>query len=571
LLDLGMSPADPQDVYTLPGTLKSHLAYRAPEQLAHAEVDRRADVFSLGVVLYELLTQQRLFKGDNEANVIKSVMELPVLAPSQVNSSVPPALDRVVLGALERDPERRTPTAGELQRQLEQTLAETRNFVTLSDVAHWMQQALADRWSERQDLERQALQEARDATATPSTLAQLPSLLSGGGSSISSLTPSMATGSGVSVSGAALPVPYEALREGASRALVVTLIISVAILVVVAVAGIAYRLGQRDEGPSDRPAATLAEPPAGQGQPRAGLAEDSPASLLVHVVPGGATVRVDDKVWTDEAGVEGILGPVPAGKRLVVEVTKAGYQTKRVEVEAPPEGTRHVYVSLVRQRSEEAAAAVAESTPKARVRRRRPRRSRSARPRTAAGRRVRPTAAPAAEAPAPAVAEELPAVELVPVAISSVPPAAAVKIDGKLQGRTPLAGLRLAAGRSYEVLIEQSGFEPHRQTLTPRAGSPAQIAAQLRRVEPEAATPAPETPAPKATPPAVAKRGAIQVLSPDVYGAVVIDGKPRGYPPLWVEDLPVDRPIRVQIKVGGRVKRDKTLRLKAGQRLTLRL
>jgi serine/threonine-protein kinase len=98
--------------------LRGKFGYMSPEQVRGLPVDRRADVFSLGVVLHEMLTGERLFTGPSELAVLEKVRSAEVAPPSARNPEVPPALDAVVLRALAREPEDRFPWAGGLRDAL---------------------------------------------------------------------------------------------------------------------------------------------------------------------------------------------------------------------------------------------------------------------------------------------------------------------------------------------------------------------------------------------------------------------------------------------------------------------
>jgi hypothetical protein len=105
------------------GTLKGKPPYMSPEQVKNEALDRRSDVFSLGVVLHELLAGRPLFQGDSIYAVAIAVEHQPIPPPSRVRDRpLPPGLDAVVLGALERDLARRTPTAAALAEALEQVI-----------------------------------------------------------------------------------------------------------------------------------------------------------------------------------------------------------------------------------------------------------------------------------------------------------------------------------------------------------------------------------------------------------------------------------------------------------------
>jgi serine/threonine-protein kinase len=104
---------------TLPGVTKGKWAYMAPEQIMAARVDRRADVFAAGIVLHEALTGQRLFRARDESEAIRLVCEEPIPTPSSRCPDVPPALDAIVMCALDRDRERRFATAALFLEELE--------------------------------------------------------------------------------------------------------------------------------------------------------------------------------------------------------------------------------------------------------------------------------------------------------------------------------------------------------------------------------------------------------------------------------------------------------------------
>jgi serine/threonine protein kinase len=119
LADFGIARAMDHGGLTEPGTLKGKVAYMAPEQARGAAVDARADVFSLGVVLWELCAGRRLFARDTEAATLAALLsDEPVSPPSAWNDEIPPELDREILGALEREPERRTRSAQDLATAL---------------------------------------------------------------------------------------------------------------------------------------------------------------------------------------------------------------------------------------------------------------------------------------------------------------------------------------------------------------------------------------------------------------------------------------------------------------------
>jgi hypothetical protein len=128
ILDFGIARAvrELRTHQTDAGTVKGKMSYIAPELLQGQPADARSDLFSLGVVLHELLSGRRLFVGENDLETLKLVGEMPVPRPSLRNPEVKPALDEVVLRALARDPAKRYQSADEMSQDLERLVLRKR-------------------------------------------------------------------------------------------------------------------------------------------------------------------------------------------------------------------------------------------------------------------------------------------------------------------------------------------------------------------------------------------------------------------------------------------------------------
>ncbi len=111
LIDFGVAKAAGRAQNTATGILKGKFPYMSPEQAEGESLDGRSDVFSLGIVLWELLTGKRLFKGDSEIMTQRLVKACEVPAPSTLNPALPAGLDGLVLKALARQPADRYPDA----------------------------------------------------------------------------------------------------------------------------------------------------------------------------------------------------------------------------------------------------------------------------------------------------------------------------------------------------------------------------------------------------------------------------------------------------------------------------
>jgi serine/threonine protein kinase len=119
LLDFGVAKAAADSVdLTTTGTLRGKIPYMAPEQMTGKKLDHRVDIFACGVVLHELLTGRRLFKGDTDMDSIELVRSGPVQLPSRLNPRVTEALDGICMKALARNVKDRYGTANEMALDL---------------------------------------------------------------------------------------------------------------------------------------------------------------------------------------------------------------------------------------------------------------------------------------------------------------------------------------------------------------------------------------------------------------------------------------------------------------------
>jgi eukaryotic-like serine/threonine-protein kinase len=117
LLDFGIAQAMLKFTSEI-GVLKGKFSYMSPEQIRGMPVDARTDVFSTGIILHEMLTTEKLFRGDTEFALMEKVRKAEVAPPSKFNRRVPEALDKIVLKALARDLPDRYQSAKELSDDL---------------------------------------------------------------------------------------------------------------------------------------------------------------------------------------------------------------------------------------------------------------------------------------------------------------------------------------------------------------------------------------------------------------------------------------------------------------------
>jgi len=118
ITDFGVARLESSNL-TVEGQFIGTPNYMSPEQVSGGEVDGRTDIFSLGVVLFELLVGERPFAGNTIAEVTHKIVQQSPPIPSQVQATVPPALNPIVLKCLEKSPEARFSSASQLARALE--------------------------------------------------------------------------------------------------------------------------------------------------------------------------------------------------------------------------------------------------------------------------------------------------------------------------------------------------------------------------------------------------------------------------------------------------------------------
>ncbi|MEZ4270389.1 MAG: serine/threonine-protein kinase [Myxococcota bacterium] len=118
LLDFGIAKANDRLTHTQTGLVKGKAAYMSPEQIQNLDLDGRADIFSLGVVLYEMITGQRLFERDSSTSAIRAILQEALPEPTTIRSECPKVLASICMRALSRPVEARQETAAILRQEL---------------------------------------------------------------------------------------------------------------------------------------------------------------------------------------------------------------------------------------------------------------------------------------------------------------------------------------------------------------------------------------------------------------------------------------------------------------------
>jgi serine/threonine protein kinase len=167
IIDFGIAKAANRAQKTQAGILKGKFGYMSPEQVRGMPIDRRSDIFAVGVILYEMLTGEKLFVGESDFSTLEKVRNAEVPLPRQFNPNIPAGLEKVVLKALAREPEERYQWASDLQEDLMRFLLAGDAIYSGKHLSSYMKEAFAeDMLREAEKMERFAAIEKPDQLET---------------------------------------------------------------------------------------------------------------------------------------------------------------------------------------------------------------------------------------------------------------------------------------------------------------------------------------------------------------------------------------------------------------------
>jgi serine/threonine protein kinase len=285
------------------GMLKGKFEYMSPEQASGKDLDRRSDIFSLGIILHEMLTGRRLFKSDDEVRTLERIKAGDVDPPSTLNPTIPARLDEIVMRALARDPDDRYQDARVLHAELLDFLYPASPDLTQQSLSHFM----TELFSEELNAERARLEEG-----TRLALAMHESQQS------VDLEPEWEEeGPGTRTRGGTVAVPTPAPPPSKIPYVVAVL----ALLVSIATA--AFFLTRESTAP-------VVEAPPNPSGPAA----PAMAAIQVKVAPVAARVSIDGAFVAE--GIDVAVGELAPDVEHVVEVKAEGYApvTERVTLAA---------------------------------------------------------------------------------------------------------------------------------------------------------------------------------------------------------------------------------------------
>ena len=152
LLDFGISKSKQSVVQTMTGQIRGKFSYMSPEQLQSKKLDCRSDIFSLGIVLHELVTGKRLFRRSNRLQVYHAITSEPIPLASEVRAELPPELEAVIMRALARDRNERFETAQDMGDALRRVSSTFGGLAENAELAEFLANNFAAELASKRDL-----------------------------------------------------------------------------------------------------------------------------------------------------------------------------------------------------------------------------------------------------------------------------------------------------------------------------------------------------------------------------------------------------------------------------------
>jgi len=318
LCDFGIAKAASKASHTQAGALKGKLQYMSPEQAWGRSIDRRSDIFALATVLFEMLTNRKLFTGDNELSILEQVREARVQPPSIYNDEVTPDIDKIVIKALQKDPTNRYQTAGEMARDLDAILYSFKPTPTSADLAIYMHRLSSpetDMFESETVFDTPMPPQVAPAPAAPTMIAPIPTIVAPIPTYVAPMAP---VAPAHAASHSAPPVEaYETPKSGKSP----ILLIAIVVIALAAAGGGAYFMMNKGGSPTTQ-AGGKTSTAAASGNPAA-----TQTIVPVDATAPDGTVGVTNTVATQTA-LDPSLVDQEVAKRLAAERARLEAQTR---------------------------------------------------------------------------------------------------------------------------------------------------------------------------------------------------------------------------------------------------
>jgi serine/threonine protein kinase len=350
IIDFGVAKAAGSGHHTATGVLKGKYPYMSPEQASGQAIDGRSDQFALGVVMWELLTGRRLFKGESDMMTLRLVKDCQVPRPSQINPKLPPGLDEVVLRALAPTPDKRYPDCGAFRLALEDYIIQLRMAASTAHLSAFLRELYSERIAVESDPARldQLSEDADLDTKDKSNPSRSHSMPPGhratpSRNSLPSLAPRTRSRQSVEALVGPAPQPRQEATRGTQplgrptperRFPLIPVAVSGAAVLIIAGAAVVY-FTRKPEQPPVQPPVVTTQPAQPQNPPPVPPNEKPSSPLKVELVlnsePAGAAVQLAGK----PLGVTPVKLPLaPEADPVEVTLSLEGYEPLTRQVSA---------------------------------------------------------------------------------------------------------------------------------------------------------------------------------------------------------------------------------------------
>ncbi|HEX7664433.1 MAG TPA: serine/threonine-protein kinase, partial [Polyangiaceae bacterium] len=316
IVDFGIAKSDNKGIeQTKSGKLKGKVPYMSPEQARGDQIDHRSDIFATGVMLFELTTGRRLFKGASEYETLKLICDRDYPRPSQVLANYPPALERIVMRALEKDRDERYQSAREMQQDLETFIRDERVAVSTVAMNEFMQKLFEDKLASQKEalMQGKQLAEIIEAQSEPPPPPSEYDLGAPRASQASILSMPAASRTVTEIS---------ANRPEKSKTPIV--IAAVALLAIGGAVGGGFYVKHQNDVKAQQAAAAAA---ASTGEVMRALPK---ASLVIDSDPPGASIWINGDLRSEVTPATVL--DLPFGVPLEVKLTKDGFEQVKESV-----------------------------------------------------------------------------------------------------------------------------------------------------------------------------------------------------------------------------------------------
>lgn len=292
---------------TSPGQLKGKAPYMSPEQASGKEIDWRSDIFATGVVLFELTTGKRLFKGASEFETLKLICDKEYPLPSQVRPGYPKALEAIVMRALAKNRDDRYQSAREMQADIEAFAREERIPVSQVSLTKWMETLFEDKLAAQKEALQDVKQLADVIAAQHQTMGS--GLYEG----------AQATGTGMlTAANSSITMPPKR-----SSAPMIGVVAVLALLVVGGVVFLRKGAGNNAQAESGATPTTTAE------------AVEAKGALEIKSTPEGCAIWINGDLRPEVTPAR--IEKLPFGRDLDLKLTKEGFEAHRETLKISPD------------------------------------------------------------------------------------------------------------------------------------------------------------------------------------------------------------------------------------------